>query len=531
MKTGYFFNIIAFVINVIPLVNNQVPLRQSLIKADLAKTISIDAINIFLNQDDFEELEQSSAPIPQTTVPYDMSVEQNKVFPAASNTFTWTIASSEPYGTQVEPLFLKNVRGQGKHVAVLDSGISDHVGIEMLQQLGPGYDFVSDPDISNDGDGRDSDPTEIYNPADDCLSASYHGTKVASIITGANHSVAPESIVHMIRVLGACGNGYAADVSDAIEWASGGQINGIQNINTPISILSLSFVGDGPCPSYVQAAIDHAIARGARIVISAGNDAINISDAFPPNCNGVIVIGASGRDGSFASFSNYGNILASAPGVNVPISTHDGTITFGSGTSYSAPHFSAMLALGVPLLRKPLSACTKSCGQGVVATEFDTFFKQQVTSTSIYDTRINMIAKNLLVFGVECYLPAPGSFGYVDTAFCRLICFAGYEYDPLTKTCVPCKPKFFKSVESEDMCKPQSVPGNATIAWKTLYCGPGTYFSDCNTTADARCLPCTMNPTGSNWQEYATNADFLSMSTYCNWKCNIGYFNWNKTRY
>ena len=43
-------------------------------------------------------------------------------------------------------------------VAVLDTGITAHP--DLLGRVLPGYDFVSDVDYANDGDGRDADPSD-----------------------------------------------------------------------------------------------------------------------------------------------------------------------------------------------------------------------------------------------------------------------------------------------------------------------------------------------------------------------------------
>jgi hypothetical protein len=42
-------------------------------------------------------------------------------------------------------------------VAVVDTGITVH---QARRRVLPGYDFVSDPGMTNDGDGRDNDPSD-----------------------------------------------------------------------------------------------------------------------------------------------------------------------------------------------------------------------------------------------------------------------------------------------------------------------------------------------------------------------------------
>src|SRR5690606_27791689 len=68
-------------------------------------------------------------------------------------------------------------------VAVVDSGVfSSHP--DLQGQLVPGYDFVSNTNASNDGDGIDADPTD---PGDSIYvgSSSWHGTHVIGTVVAA----------------------------------------------------------------------------------------------------------------------------------------------------------------------------------------------------------------------------------------------------------------------------------------------------------------------------------------------------------
>ena len=190
-----------------------------------------------------------------------------------------------------------NHTGEGT-IAILDSGFNG----------AGGWDFVSDLLLSGDGDGRDSNATDPGNTA--C--GTWHGTKMASIIRGAEsiikggeplmRGVAPNANLLSIRVLGKCQEGLASDVADGIVWAVGGQINGLEVNPSPANIVSMSFVGPGGCPSYLQSAITLARGMGVVLVAAAGNSADNVSNWFPANCEGVISVGASTIDGTLASW-------------------------------------------------------------------------------------------------------------------------------------------------------------------------------------------------------------------------------------
>ena len=60
-------------------------------------------------------------------------------------------------------------------VAVIDTGYVAHP--EIADRVVAGYDFISDPANSGDGDGRDADPTDTGDASDQ--SSALHGTHVA----------------------------------------------------------------------------------------------------------------------------------------------------------------------------------------------------------------------------------------------------------------------------------------------------------------------------------------------------------------
>ena len=278
--------------------------------------------------------------------------------------FQWNLADSEPFSIHAETIW-KNY-GYGKpnvRVAILDSGLS-RVAEPAFSYVSWGFDFVSDPSISMDGDGRDLDSEDPGDIAQDCSwwpEPSWHGTKMASILA-ANHQtelikgVAPNTTIMPVRVLGACGTGFANDVADAIVWASGGGINGMPLNPKPAQIISLSLAGTGPCPSYLQSAINQAISLGSIIIAAAGNDGANTtSDTFPANCVGVVSVGASTRLGNLASYSNQdANVAAPGgdyiDGIWALIPTHASAAlllkpVLVTGTSAAVPHAAGIACL------------------------------------------------------------------------------------------------------------------------------------------------------------------------------------------
>ncbi|WP_158681573.1 S8 family serine peptidase [Microbulbifer pacificus] len=256
-------------------------------------------------------------------------------------------------------------RGNGKSaiVAVLDTGITEHS--DLVGNLLPGYDFIAEPNNANDGDGRDSDPSDPgdYRIAGECSnrsagSSTWHGTHVAGTIAAvANNEagivgVAPGAGIVPVRVLGKCG-GYISDISDAIIWASGGAVPGIPVNEFPADVINMSLGGLGSCGTTYQNAIDTAVQNGTAIVVSAGNDDTDASEKRPANCNNVIAVAATTNIGARAYFSNYGTAVDIAALGEYVLSTHNTgtngpsaeTYSYMSGTSMAAPHVSGALAL------------------------------------------------------------------------------------------------------------------------------------------------------------------------------------------
>lgn len=265
-------------------------------------------------------------------------------------------------------------------VAVLDTGILPHS--DYNNRYLQGYDFISDLFTANDGDGRDANPADpgdavalnecaIGDPAED-LPSSWHGTAIAGlIVANTDNELGIAGIDHRakilpVRVLGKCG-GYSSDVIDAIRWAAGLSDPALPANPNPAQIINLSFGGIGNCTATEQAAIDDATAAGVLLITSAGNSGLDVSSFAPANCNNVLTVAASTRQGGETCYTNYGEgIDLSAPGGNsaginnctggaadaIYSTSNTGlTVPAGesydsfSGTSFAAPMVSATAAL------------------------------------------------------------------------------------------------------------------------------------------------------------------------------------------
>lgn len=259
-------------------------------------------------------------------------------------------------------------------VAVLDTGITTHT--EFSGRLVSGFDFIDDVEVANDGDGRDSDPSDPgdwitvgedasgYFVGCGAGDSSWHGTHVAGTIgAAANNAVGIAGLnwnskIQPIRVLGKCG-GYDSDIADAIYWAAGGSVDGVPGNSNPAKVINLSLGGAGACAGFLQDAIDGARALGAIVVVAAGNNDADAALFSPANCDGVITVAATSRDGKRAYYSNYGSTVEiAAPGgdayedsmilstINLGATTPGAQgYAYYQGTSMAAPHVAGVISL------------------------------------------------------------------------------------------------------------------------------------------------------------------------------------------
>ena len=271
-------------------------------------------------------------------------------------------------------------------VAVLDTGITRHPDLDS--KVLPGYDFVSDVGRANDGDGRDSDPSD---PGDgvtsadvgvvsncstsDIQSSSWHGTQTAGLIGAATNngigmaSIGRDVMLLPLRVLGKCG-GTESDVGSAMLWAAGISVDGAPENKNPAKVINLSLgaASGSACDSYYQQVVNQVLAKGVVVVAAAGNQGLAVGS--PANCIGVIAVAGVRHTGTKVGYSDLGNsVVISAPAGNCvndpgrpclyPLLTTSNSGTAGPvspiytddtshpslGTSFSAPLVSGTVAL------------------------------------------------------------------------------------------------------------------------------------------------------------------------------------------
>jgi serine protease len=253
-------------------------------------------------------------------------------------------------------------------VAVVDSGMRlDHEDYIAL----PGYDFISDPVVANDGDGRDPDPSDPgdwvnQDDIDGALAGTcaltnsrWHGTAIAGIIGAQTENLtgiagaARHVALLPVRVTGKCG-GYVNDLIDGIRWAAGLRVKGVPDNPTPARVINLSVGFSGACSPSLQRAIDDAVTAGAIVVTAATNYAVNLdlSPHAPASCSQVLTVGASLRNGSLAPYSATGTALfLLGPGGSrddgIITTDNEGTREPSAGSSYGYQYGTSLAAAHV----------------------------------------------------------------------------------------------------------------------------------------------------------------------------------------
>ncbi len=247
----------------------------------------------------------------------------------ASQWFLRGPGDGEPAGLNMEAAWGITTGLNTTVVAVVDSGVH-RTHSDLAGKLLGGYDFVSELQVANDGDGRDADPSDPgdwVSPADttnplfagcDVQFSSWHGTIISGLIAAnSNNGVGVAGVnwqarILPVRVSGKCG-ALVSDLLDGVRWAAGLPVAGAPSNPTPAKVINLSFSGSSACSPAYQETVDDVNDAGALLVVAAGNYSGALTR--PADCQGVMAVAAVRRDGAKASYSNYGpGVALSAPG-------------------------------------------------------------------------------------------------------------------------------------------------------------------------------------------------------------------------
>lgn len=238
----------------------------------------------------------------------------------------------------VPGLWAGGADGRGITVAVVDTGVQADIP-ELQGKVLPGADF-----IGNGSDGRTDYDEDNFS----------HGTAMASIIAASRgfgdiEGVAPSARILPIAVplkgvirngkptvdATATAIGYAADHGARIISMS---LGGIRHSNEDIA----------PCPTTIQDAVLHALAKGALVVAASGNSGDQGNPVEEPGvCLGVVSVGSVNQQLTASSFSSrHPYLTVTAPGDKIPSLAREFDAAYiGEGTSQATAITSGALAM------------------------------------------------------------------------------------------------------------------------------------------------------------------------------------------
>ena len=190
-----------------------------------------------------------------------------------------------------------------------------------------------------------------------------HGTCVASIVADCTKEL-PVKIMP-VRVLRADGTGTLLDSANGIRYAA----------DHGAAIINISFVTPNTCSRTLHNAVDYALWQGALPVICAGNESADLdkTDCCPADYGAGVVVTGCDQNGRLYRNSCYGSTVdLCAPAVNVKCVMTSGRTAELDGTSFAAPHISAIAAMyklympgaGHAALERMLRLNTKDFGDG-----------------------------------------------------------------------------------------------------------------------------------------------------------------------
>jgi subtilisin family serine protease len=164
-----------------------------------------------------------------------------------------------------------------------------------------------------------------------------HGTHVSGTIGGSQYGIAKGVRLHAVKVLGCTGSGSTTGV-----------INGVNFVASAAHPAAANMSLGGGLSTALDNAVRGAINAGVTFAVASGNSNANACNSSPSDVTQALVVNASDRNDSRASFSNFGSCTdLYAPGVNITSAwmTSDTATNTISGTSMATPHVAGAAAL------------------------------------------------------------------------------------------------------------------------------------------------------------------------------------------
>ena len=224
----------------------------------------------------------------------------------------WGLDRSDQEDLPLDGSYTTDADGSGTSSYIIDTGI-DPSHPEFGDRAEVGFDATG-------GDGIDRQG---------------HGTHVAGTVGAESYGVAPGTALIGVKVLGDNGSGSFDDVIAGIDW--------VADNAGPGATANLSL--GGGASQAIDDAVNALSASGVFVAVAAGNENQNAGNVSPARAPGVATVGASDRNDTVATFSNYGPVDIHAPGVAVESTVPGGGTSSLNGTSMASPHVAGAAAL------------------------------------------------------------------------------------------------------------------------------------------------------------------------------------------
>jgi len=266
----------------------------------------------------------------------------------------WAVKNSvEGYDMRLENAWDKTTGSRNVIVAVIDSGV-DYTHPDLQANMWRNPNEIASNGIDDDANGVIDDmygynaASNTGNPMDD----NGHGTHVAGTIgaTG-NNGLGLVGVNWQVKIIGvkfleANGNGDLNNALKSIDYVTALKRNKGINI-----VATNNSWGGGSYSSFLFNAIERAKQQDILFIAAAGNSSQNMEQtpSYPASYSNsnIISVGAVKRDGTLASFSNYGatQVDVGAPGVTIASTYTGNRYVYLDGTSMAAPHVTGLIAL------------------------------------------------------------------------------------------------------------------------------------------------------------------------------------------
>ena len=172
-----------------------------------------------------------------------------------------------------------------------------------------------------------------------------HATEMATILVSPYTGVAPDATLYSYQSTNSGTQSGGTCAANGAELNSTGALIN-QAVEDGAQIISIS-QSDSDNSTEIKWAIANAVSRGVIIVASVGNNATDENSRHLSRWSGVVGVSAINSDGTFASYSSWGNGVVTAA-IGGPYNSYDPSTnepTTVSGTSVSTALVAGMLAL------------------------------------------------------------------------------------------------------------------------------------------------------------------------------------------